>query len=168
MHVVSHRKIKPRRICSTVYKHSFSFSNHPWFHQRGIFINTHQKVINYNNIALRTSSNYLTHPPPPPTAKKRKRKKGKTNAKEIKELLLITSSCFSSRGRPNVLPILQQMAAACSWHVPSHVLGRRYCHGDLPECNLHVFGALSDVTGNEEEYKIEAKTSFLRPLSFMF
>ena len=167
MHVASYRKIKPRRICSTVYKHSFSFSNHPWFHQRGIFIYTHQKVINYNNSALRTSSNYLSNPP----AKKRKKTTTittKTNAKEIKELLLIKSSCFSSRGRPNVLPILQQMAAACSWHVPSHVLGRRYCHGDLPECNLHVFGALSDVTGNEEEYKIEAKTSFLRPLRFMF
>ena len=167
MHVVSHRKIKPRRICSTVYKHSFSFSNHPWFHQRGIFIYAHQKVINYNNIALRTSSNYLTNPP----VKERKRKTTittKTNAKEIKELLLITSSCFSSRGGPNVLPILRQMAAACSWHVPSHVLGRRYCHGDFPECNLHVFGALSDVTGNEEEDKTEAKTSFLRPLRFMF
>ena len=167
MHVVSHRKIKPRRICSTVYKHSFSFSNHPWFHQRGIFIYTHQKVINYNNIAWRISSNYLTNP----QWRKEKGKKTittKTNAKEIKVLLLITSSCFSSTGGPNVLPILQQMAAAFSWHVPSHVLGRRYCHGDLPECNLHVFGALSDVTGNEEEYKIEAKTSFLRPLRFMF
>ena len=168
MHVASYRKIKPGRIfCNTVYKHSFSFSYHPWFHQRGIFIYTHQKVINYNNSALRTSSNYLRNPP----AKKRKKTTTittKTNAKEIKELLLIKSSCFSSRGRPNVLPILQQMAAACSWHVPSHVLGRRYCHGDLPECNLHVFGALSDVTGNEEEYKVEAKTSFLSPLRFMF
>ena len=52
--------------------------------------------------------------------------------------------------------------------MPSHVLGRGYCHGDLPECNLHVFGALSDVTGNEVEYKIEAKTSFLSTLRFMF
>ena len=168
MHVASYRKIKPRKIfCNTVYKHSFSFSNHPWFHQRGIFIYTQKKVINYNNIALRTSSNYLTNPP----AKKRKRKTTittKTNAKEIEELLLITSSCFSSRGRPNVLPILQQMAAAYSWHVPSHVLGPRYCHGDLLECNLHVFRALSDVTGNEVEYKTEAKTSFLSPLRFMF
>ena len=66
-------------------------------------------------IALRTASNYLTNPP----AKKKKEKRKttittKTNTKEIKELLLITSSCFSSRGGPNVLPILQQMAAACS------------------------------------------------------
>ena len=38
-----------------------------------------------------------------------------------------------------------------------HVLGRRYCHGDLPECNLHVFGALSDVTGNEEETQLKLK-----------
>ena len=95
-----------------------------------------------------------------PAKKKEKKKKNNSNKKKKqiqKKLLLITSSCFSSRGRPNVLPILQQMAAACSWHVPSHVLGCRYCHGDLPERNLHVFGALSDVTGNEEEYKIKAK-----------
>ena len=66
-------------------------------------------------IALRTASNYSTNPP---AKKKRKTtittKTTKTNTKEIKELLLITSSCFSFRGRPNVLPILQQMAAACS------------------------------------------------------
>ena len=148
-----------------MYKHSFSFSNHPWFHQSSIFIYTHQKVINYN--CLKDSKQPINKP----AEKKSKRKTTittKTNTKEIKELSLITSSCFSFRGRANVLPILQQMAAACSWHVPSHVLGRRYCHGNLPECNLHVFGALSDVTGNEEEYKIEAKTSFLSPLRFMF
>ena len=49
-------------------------------------------------IALRTASNYLTNPP----AKKRKRKTTittKTNTKEMKDLLLITASCFSSRGR---------------------------------------------------------------------
>ena len=53
-------------------------------------------------------------------------------------------------------------------YVCMYVLGRPYCHGDLPECNLHIFGALSDVTGNEEEYKVEAKTSFLSALRFMF
>ena len=166
MHVASYRKIKPRRVfCNTVYKHSVSFSNHAWFHQHSLFIYTHRKVTNYN--CLKDSKQLLNEP----AREKKKRKTTittKANTKESKELLLITSSCFSSRGRPNVLPILQQMATACSWCVPSHVLGRRYCYGDLPECNLHVFGALSDVTGNEVEYKIEAKTSFLSTLRFMF
>ena len=93
MHVASYRKIKPRRVfCNTVYKHSFSFSNHAWFHQRSIFIYTHQKVTNYN--CLKDSKQLLNEP----TREKKKKRKTtittKTNTKESKELLLITSSCF--------------------------------------------------------------------------
>ena len=31
------------------------------------------------------------------------------------------------------------------------VLGRHYCYGDLPECNLHVIRTLSDVSGKQYE-----------------
>ena len=68
-----------------------------------VYLFTLTRKSNYN--CLKDSKQLLNEP-----AIEKKEKKNinnnKTNTEEIKELLLMTSSCFSSRGGPNVLPIV--------------------------------------------------------------
>ena len=73
MHVASYRKIKPRGIFgNTVYKYSFSFSNHPLISS---FIYTYEEVINYN--CLKDSKQLLNEP-----ASEKKKKKNNNNNKD--------------------------------------------------------------------------------------